>query len=620
LMSALGGIFVDLERAHPQLVGSYLAELRERFGPTVPLDVRRGKGDVLEIAGLVRWRKPDSQGLVDAATRAAEDGHFLILFAPILPEASLVRSLLQAFERDDLVGFSQPRFSNALTDCIWALPGDGNSDALCLPRQVLSLLPEYYLTSERLAACIAVRREVAANFFVDAEPRDDNAMALLHEMRKARRRGYRTLVMNRLVAATAAPESAAYLLRSTSGFIEAPAVAREPLWRASDDWYNGGIHARRETLLAHARRASPSKTLPILLDCRGVVEHHNGTSEAVFGLLEGLSIQQPRWEIELLFSSAAAAYHNVVSRFPTMRVSTTLSNKCFAAAICLNQPWRASTLKELHDRALTLTFNILDTIAWDVVYLSNSEVDKVWHFISDHADGLAYISDFTKNRFNFRFPVAPHVHQTVTYLSLALDDYRDEKLSEARTGQDILVFGNHYDHKAVTSTVELLSRAFPFRTIQALGAKTAALHNVSIALSGHLPASEIDRLIATAQVVVFPSHYEGFGLPVVKALALGRTVVVRTSSLWREIAGLMRMPGRLVEYVSPNDLVRAVGQILAGEWLPTVPLGGALTNGRSPPNWSQCAYNLAKLVEETLASIDPQRWYQRDRALSLVSK
>ena len=320
----------------------------------------------------------------------------------------------------------------------------------------------------------------------------------------------------------------------------------------------------------------------------------------------------------MIFAADAAKYHEIVARFPLMKLSTTLPDREFAAAVCLNQPWHLSTVKELHDRALTVTFHILDTIAWDVVYLSNPAVDKVWSFVAEHGDGLAYISAFTKNRFNFRFGVSPSVQQTVSYLSLAIEDQLDVRLPAAPGGTHLLVFGNHYDHKAVGPTVELLSRAFPFQTIQALGVKAMTLQNVSVAQSGHLAESEIDRLISAAQLVVFPSYYEGFGLPVVKALAYGRPVVVRSSALWRELAGLMRMPGKLVEFVTPVDLVEAVGQLLAGEQPRILPLGGDLLNGEHPPNWRQCARRLVELVERTLVCANAQRWYSRDRALALA--
>jgi glycosyltransferase involved in cell wall biosynthesis len=49
-------------------------------------------------------------------------------------------------------------------------------------------------------------------------------------------------------------------------------------------------------------------------------------------------------------------------------------------------------------------------------------------------------------------------------------------------------------------------------------------------------------VLARARVVVYPSHYEGFGLPVVDALALGKPVIVLESAVNRELAGLLDDP------------------------------------------------------------------------------
>jgi glycosyltransferase involved in cell wall biosynthesis len=611
----LGGILVDVERIGPNFVQSYLLELRDRLGPTVPFDIRAEARELADPPQFVRWHKAHARVLTLSCVRAAERGHLVVLFAPILPDAAVIQGLLQAFELDELVGFTQPRFSDATSDAIWFLPEDTDRSPGRLPRQSLPLLPETYLTTEQLAGCVAVRREVAATISMETERTENLAVALLHEMRNARRRGYRTLVLNRLIVPTESLVTAYPLHQARS---QLDGRARSLRARSEDEWFNGGVHRRRELLIARARRARPTEKVAVLLDCRGVVGHHNGTSAAVFGLLDGLGLENPEWDIELLFSPAAAEYHRVASRFPSMHLSTTLPDRHYAAAICLNQPWHLSTVNELHQLALVIAFNVLDTIAWDVVYLANPEVDRVWHFIAEHADGLLYISAFTRGRFNFRFRVAPSVREAVTYLSLAPEDYRDSRATALPQGDHILVFGNHYDHKAVAPTVELLSRAFPYQRIEAMGAKAQSHHNVTVLQSGHLPAGEIDRLIATARVVVFPSHYEGFGLPVVKALSYGRTVVVRSSSLWREIAGLMRMPGQLVAFVTPHDLVRAVGQVLNGEHPDALSLGEALVEGEPPPGWRQSARRLVTLVEGALAGPDAQKWYARDRSLALA--
>ena len=57
---------------------------------------------------------------------------------------------------------------------------------------------------------------------------------------------------------------------------------------------------------------------------------------------------------------------------------------------------------------------------------------------------------------------------------------------------------------------------------------------------------ERDRRVADATILVHPSHYEGFGLPVVEAMASGTPVVTTTAGAIPEIAGdaaLMVDPG-----------------------------------------------------------------------------
>ncbi|MDO7843694.1 glycosyltransferase family 4 protein [Sphingomonas immobilis] len=65
---------------------------------------------------------------------------------------------------------------------------------------------------------------------------------------------------------------------------------------------------------------------------------------------------------------------------------------------------------------------------------------------------------------------------------------------------------------------------------------------------GFLPRATLTRLIAGARAVLFPSLYEGFGLPVLEAMELGTPVITSNTSCLQEVGG------DAPHYVDPYDV------------------------------------------------------------------
>lgn len=65
---------------------------------------------------------------------------------------------------------------------------------------------------------------------------------------------------------------------------------------------------------------------------------------------------------------------------------------------------------------------------------------------------------------------------------------------------------------------------------------------------GYLPRATLTRLIAGARAVLFPSLYEGFGLPVLEAMELGTPVITSNLSCLPEVGG------EGPQYVNPYDV------------------------------------------------------------------
>lgn len=56
-------------------------------------------------------------------------------------------------------------------------------------------------------------------------------------------------------------------------------------------------------------------------------------------------------------------------------------------------------------------------------------------------------------------------------------------------------------------------------------------------LLGEVSSGDVAALMAAAEVLVYPSHFEGFGLPVLEAMAQGTAVIVTEGTVPAEIAG-----------------------------------------------------------------------------------
>ena len=548
---------------------------------------------------------------------AASRRHLVVLFGALVPGNEVFSLLIDAFDRDPLFGTAQPRFADSETDRIWPLPGPENQGLVTprITRAVLPLLSVGVITPELLAACLAIRWEVLAGVDSIDQAYASPQGALAQLLCQARRRGQRNFVLNKAVVASPLPYCTLYPVLPCADLDRLRAAYPET---AQAELEVSRLTQRRlEPLLATVH--PPREKHPhLLLDCRGIVPIHNGTARCALGLLDGFAALNSRWRIDILVSTQAAAFHRLAERYPNFQQQYDSASGDYAAAVLLNQPWSIGTVAELHKHSLMVGFNVLDTISWDILYSANTELQTVWRFIARHADVLFYISDFTRERFNARFPVSEEVRECVMHLSFAQEEHVDQKARTEPLSDHILVIGNDYDHKDLRPTLQLLTDGFPFRRVVAVGLAEVSAPNVEAIPSGKINNGHLHTLIATARVVVFPSYYEGFGLPVLEALAYGRPVVVRSSPLWAEIAAWSRLPGQLVQFDDPASLIEAVGRLLAGLPCQVLPAGVKLKDHESVKCWRDCAQGMIQVLNDCLRSADGKHWQIREEALSVA--
>jgi glycosyltransferase involved in cell wall biosynthesis len=109
-------------------------------------------------------------------------------------------------------------------------------------------------------------------------------------------------------------------------------------------------------------------------------------------------------------------------------------------------------------------------------------------------------------------------------------------------------------------------------------------------LRGYVPKDELVRLYQQAACLVFPSRYEGFGLPVLEAMACGTPVAAATDPAMREVAGDAA--------VFDDDVTDSVRRALADR---DRLAAAGLERARSF-SWEETARRTAEVYREALAA------------------
>ena len=80
----------------------------------------------------------------------------------------------------------------------------------------------------------------------------------------------------------------------------------------------------------------------------------------------------------------------------------------------------------------------------------------------------------------------------------------------------------------------------------------------------HVPDDDLAYLYSGALAMVFPSHYEGFGLPILEAMQCGCPVICSNTTSMSEIASGC---ARMVDPVDVDDIADAIESIIQNKEL-----------------------------------------------------
>jgi len=241
----------------------------------------------------------------------------------------------------------------------------------------------------------------------------------------------------------------------------------------------------------------------------------------------------------------------------------------------------------IHDLILTHFPTIRATTKSRWLYSLKNLAYRLVIFTALHrAKKIIAVSEFTKNDIIKKFRINPD-KIVVTYEGVAnLSKGRDtlfvsklnnqEVLSQYRIPNNYLLYvGNAYPHKNLEALLRVFSKIrsdYPELRLVLVGksdyfyerikAEAKSLNiwqkensNSPVIFPGYVPDAQLEILYAEARAYIFPTLYEGFGLPPLEAMANGCPVISSNCSSLPEILG----PAAL--YFSPNKEAEMISQI-----------------------------------------------------------
>ncbi|WP_237481974.1 glycosyltransferase [Lichenibacterium dinghuense] len=383
------------------------------------------------------------------------------------------------------------------------------------------------------------------------------------------------------------------------GAVPASPVAMPADWRPALKRRATSAPAVAEALL-EGLAAGPDGRLRIAFDLSHAGPSHSGTTLLARALIDRAAARWHDLSLHVIASAPAFAFHfgglgGAVTRVDPSERAT------FAALVRFGQPFLWGEIDAAVRRAPALVLFMLDTIGLDCAHDAPDELDALWRFCLAEADGLLFNSAFTARQYVRRF--GPPARPSWTSLhSLDLADYRLGAPTEGRADGTVLMIGNAMPHKRLRETAAALVAAGLERGVVALGLAPGAVPGVEGIASGGLAPERVAALYAAARVVVYPSVYEGFGFPILDALAHRRPILVRDLPPYDELSAGLAQRANIHRYSDDADLIRRLADPPA--WIEA-------DSAAPARNWDDAADDLRAALDAAVRGVDRARLVRR---------
>ena len=274
------------------------------------------------------------------------------------------------------------------------------------------------------------------------------------------------------------------------------------------------------------------------------------------------------------------------------------------------QIYSVSAIEKINKICFKFVFTMLDVIALRCRYLGEPRgldiASSIAYKYADTVLGLSKasskdIESFFNERTIFR-NVKPVLLTKEMEFSASEEIIEDEIIKE----EFILVMGNAYKHKAIEKTLnELYDTKLNLVILGDDLISPKFRKRFKVFPSGRISNQLMDTFYKKSSLILYPSLYEGFGLPVLAALQLGKKILVFDSEINRELKKEFDKSNLIFLFQSFSDLPSYIEKVLK---IPS-DKNNNLTVSRT---WKEVSSETTKILLDDLKStLDFNRLNQR---------
>ncbi|MBK5238703.1 MAG: glycosyltransferase, partial [Actinomycetales bacterium] len=314
----------------------------------------------------------------------------------------------------------------------------------------------------------------------------------------------------------------------------------------------------------------------VLIDISALPSTVNGTSRNATTFLATLDAAlyagRVDWNITVLVPDEARRAFGLTSERMTFRSTDEALRETFDLGLCVTPVSKPEQLLRLNRTCLRWVVCHLDIIAIrSLPFLSQDVSSKqVVHDTLEWADHTLFISKSAWVDAAMYFPdvaLRLDLHSSIVHEGSIASASPIPELASTETTISklepgyVLIVGNAHPHQQVAKAQSILSGTG--MKIVSFGGQTAENGDVLAIPSGNVSEASMTALFENAVVVVFPSAYEGFGLPIAEIARVGKPCVLFETEVAHEVADLMQLEGRVLFFQDFTELPGKVTEAMS---------------------------------------------------------